>query len=1289
VLEAKKLESRPTVDEVLRRWQSLKDQNQSATVEDLCADDEKKSADLRQHLLAVASMISFLGLDVESVSTGPISTEGVVPDGSSPTLKRQPSGLGVDTAEPAKSVQVPGYEVLEELGRGGMGVVYRARQQSLDRIVALKMILSASHAGSSATARFLHEAKTIALLKHPHLVQVCEYGSHEGKPFFSLEYLEGGSLADKLRGEPQPPTQAAQTVQSLAEAVQAAHEQGIVHRDLKPANVLLAADGTPKITDFGVAKQGDWVITATGDVLGTPSYMAPEQAEGKTKLVGPAADIYALGAILYELLTGRPPFKGASAWETIQLVTNSEPVTPCQLQPGVPRDLETICLKCLEKDPAVRYATAEDLAGDLRRFRSREPIHARPVGGLERTWRWCLRNQPVAASVAAVALSLLAAAVVSVVFGLHAEQSREAEAEGRRGETKAKQEAVQARRDVQQQLIDLSAESGLTAAREGDHSLALLWFARTAQLAGEYPERDELSRIRYGNWLRHVWTPEGTWAVPGFRRDKDQFREFRFSPDGNFLLSVERDGNCLVWDRSGEHLVPLSGPAAHASAAAWEPTAGLLAVGGKDGKVRLLAPPSFQPVEELPAEGDLLSLEFSRDGRRLAWGGDRGARVWDREKRQFLSPLLSHDGPVVTVAFSSDQALLATSSRDGKARVFRALSGSSNPLFTPVPHVLAEYGINHGGPDRVAPRFVADDSTLLTVERSGDLYHLQWRSAETGKVLRTTKTIPGHDFLGAFDVSSTGDRVAVAWADGLVRMLDARTGSILAAVPTEETYWIEDLAFSTDGRSIVTGGHNMKVETWLVEENRNLGLVRAFPAVSHPKQVVRVALSRDGNHLAVALWDGMICFWRVPQGPQVAYQIEAGGATWVELSPDQRLLLPRGTSFRGGSLRETQVHDATTGKPVGPRLAPGGIVVDASFNPDGTQVAIAVLTAQTPDDRGGRVFEADGKAGNVQVWDWKGGKRLVGPVPLPAEPRGLTFRPDGRTVAVVCADYRVVLVDPATGAIRHNLDPGIRTKPFNANLWTTNGESLFSPDGRFLLTWERVPTLHIWDPELGRLVQILEHTERIENAAFNPKDPHVLATGGRDSMLKVWDLSAKKLLLQLPHPRWVQKLTFSPDGSELISSCSDGLIRSWNWRTGELNRALPHNDDLLGFDFTKDRRWLAVSSTKSLELTDWRSGAPAAPEWSLRGGLSWGCVIPAGDHRVVVGGFDGRITGFDLEKIVTPVTAPAEDLMRVAEVVAGRRITNDGNLVPISSNEWSDRWKELQRNGWPKQSLPR
>ena len=244
------------------------------------------------------------------------------------------------------------------------------------------------------------------------------------------------------------------------------------------------------------------------------------------------------------------------------------------------------------------------------------------------------------------------------------------------------------------------------------------------------------------------------------------------------------------------------------------------------------------------------------------------------------------------------------------------------------------------------------------------------------------------------------------------------------------------------------------------------------------------------------------------------------------------------------------MHDATTGEVASPKLEPGGIVVDAAFSPDGDRVAIAALTSQTPAERDRRIFLAGGEAGNVQLWDWKAGRRLVGPVPMPSEPRGLAFRPDGRTLAVVCADYRVVLIRPQTGEVIHELDPGIRTKPHNANLWTSNGEARFSPDGRFLLTWERVPTLHVWDPDSGRLLRTLRHTERVENVAFNPAAPHVLATGGRDSTVSVWDLDRDQLVARLPQPRWTQTLAFSPDGSELISGCSDGLIRSWNWRTG-------------------------------------------------------------------------------------------------------------------------------------------
>jgi eukaryotic-like serine/threonine-protein kinase len=274
---------------------------------------------------------------------------------------------------------VPGYEILGEVGRGGMGVVYKARQTELNRVVALKMILAGGHAGAEALQRFHLEAEAAARLQHPNIVQVHAVGTSDGVPFFSLEFCPGGSLAQRLDGTPWPTRQAAELVATLARAVQAAHDAGVVHRDLKPANVLLTGDGLPKITDFGLAKMLDDSsgLTHSGAVIGTPSYMAPEQAGGRVRTVGPAADIWALGAILYELLTGRPPFKAATPFDTVMLVLESSPAPPRLLNPMIDRDLETICLKCLEKDPARRYLSAAELANDLHRFCEGESISAR------------------------------------------------------------------------------------------------------------------------------------------------------------------------------------------------------------------------------------------------------------------------------------------------------------------------------------------------------------------------------------------------------------------------------------------------------------------------------------------------------------------------------------------------------------------------------------------------------------------------------------------------------------------------------------------------------------------------------------------------------------------------------------------------------------------------------------------------------------------------------------------------------------------------------------------------
>jgi len=368
--------------------------------------------------------------------------------------------------------RIPGYEVEGLLGRGGMGIVYKARQLRLNRFVALKMLATGAYAGPPERSRFQREAEAVASLRHANIVSIYDVGDHEGWPYYTMELLEGGSLAQALKGTPQPALQAAGLLATLAEAMQVAHQAGIVHRDLKPANILLTADGTPKVADFGLARHFDEepALTQSGARMGTPSYMAPEQVIGKSATIGPAADIYALGALLYDLLTGRPPFRAETTAETERQVVAEEPVPPVRLNPKVPRDLETICLTCLHKDPVRRYASAGALAADLRRFLEGRPICARRISPLERGLRWCRRN-PAGAALALTVLVLVGLSVGGALWVQRQQLERRIEAEVRRGRARlAIEAALRHQEDLRERALweDAKLELGLAEARLSD-----------------------------------------------------------------------------------------------------------------------------------------------------------------------------------------------------------------------------------------------------------------------------------------------------------------------------------------------------------------------------------------------------------------------------------------------------------------------------------------------------------------------------------------------------------------------------------------------------------------------------------------------------------------------------------------------------------------------------------------------------------------------------------------------------------------------------------------------------
>jgi WD40 repeat protein/serine/threonine protein kinase len=1090
-------------------------------------------------------------------------TDVPAPAGSGPT-PTPPSDTG---PRPARSdgLHVPGYEMLEELGRGGMGIVYKARQIGLNRLVALKMILAIGHVGQEQRLRFRTEAEAVARLQHPNIVQIFEIGEVSSGPFFSLELVPGGSLAHHMDGTPFPVRPAAQLVATLAHAMHAAHQQGIVHRDLKPANILLAmgpppspgsessngerpeppADwflhAVPKITDFGLAKRVDvetpgpqrealhaplsagQPLTQSGAIVGTPSYMAPEQARGKPDRVGPVTDVYALGTILYELLTGRPPFKAATPLDTVMQVIAQEPVPLTYFQPSLPRDLETVCLKCLEKEPLRRYGTAAELAEELERFLQGKPVRARPIGQFARTWRWCRRNPTVASLLAAVAFLLVGGVAIASYFAVeaafrareadrHAKVARESEAKAKVSEGQARESARQA----YQHLYVAHMTLAQTAYQEANMGLA------RRLLEKQQPERTGNIDLRGFEWF-HLWRLSHLELLT-LEGHRGRVTQIALNPAGTQLASASDDWTVKVWN-------PVNG----------------------------------KPINTLPGHtGAVHCVAFGTDGQRLCSGSeDRTVKVWDPIRGKLIRTLQGHQGVIWSLAFSPDGKLLASGSWDGTVMVWDAAT------LKPV-HTL------RGKTQIWGVAFSPDGKRLVSL--NGDLTANVWDPG-SAKLL---KALPAAGFAHAFVFSPDGRRVASAAIDRttgrttLVNIMDFPSGKLVQTFAGHSNE-VVSVAFSPGGRHVASASWDGTVKVWDLATGE---LFQTF--LGHTGAVNSVAFRPDGQGLASGSHDGTVKVWDLANG-ELAENIQGHSVlcSAIVFSPDGKRLAT------GGADRLVKVSDSATGQLLQTCSGHHGEITTLAFRPDG------------------RLLASGGIDGVVQVWDTASGKRIQRIQVSGPFVQCVALRPDGKRLISSDMQGTAKVRDPTTGKLLAT-HPGQGTvkvwDPTTGKLLATypgpGGRVLrmaINPKGNRLASAGDDPTVSVFDLTSGKVIQRLHgHSRFIMCVAFST-DGQYLATGGVDRTIIIWRLATGNQVQKLQgHTSFVSCLTFSADGKRLASGSEDQTVKVWDLTTGEQVQTLGHPSGLSSVAFSPDGKCLACGLTAgTVKVWDGRTQTPA------------------------------------------------------------------------------------------------
>jgi WD40 repeat protein len=904
---------------------------------------------------------------------------------------------------------VDGYEILGELGRGGMGVVYRARHVLLNRPCVLKMILAGDFADARAVARFRVEAEAEARLHHPNIVQIYHVGEVAGRPFFELEYVEGGSLDRQLDGTPWTPRRAAELVEALARGIAEAHRHGIVHRDLKPGNVLLAADGTPKITDFGLAKSlaGDSNLTQTGAILGSPDYMAPEQAEGKTREVGPLADVYALGAMLYELLTGRPPFRAATMLETLELVRTAEPVPLSRLVPGLPRDVETIALKCLQKEPGKRYDSASALAEDLRRLLGGEPIAARRIGRIERAWRWC-RRHPVPASLTATIVLVAAMGLAAVLW-----QWGEA-VTARDNEARHRLQAEQLTEIANQRAEDLAWEDYINRVNRAYREVQDNNVALAEDLLHGCPSERRGWEWHFINRLCHherlsLEAPAGCVYAIAYSPDG---RRIATATGGPFSVG-KGSSNVELWDReTGQRQMTVPGTEHHVWSLAFSPDGTKLAVGGRSApngrpQVMVLVVKTGEVLwtRHEPSLPQAMSIAFNPDGKSLAVGfgeysgpGIHPVKLYDVASGRETATLPGPKGGVNSLAFHPDGRRLA-------------VAGSE---LVEVWEVVARTRVH---------------------ELRG---HSNW-------VYRV-----------AF--SPDGKWLASGGWDNTIKLRDAATGAERLTIFAHEGF-VLDLAFSPDSRSLASSSEDRSIRLWEVPSGRRLGVFHG-----HTDFVQAVAFTPDGRELASGGLEGTLKVWdRRTSLPVVIVGISSRVKGLWYPRDGRRIVFFLASPVEGQEISKS--WDLSTGE-----LGPTMTGIDRAKLGD-EYVAYPAIngslgTATSADARlharvvrnNANLYESPKRSKSfttsaVEVRDRVTGSVLHTLLGHSADVVSITFSPDGRRIATASFDRTVKLWDTATGR-----------EVFTLRGHTAGVEALgFSHDGHRIVSSGIEGAFRVWD----------------------------------------------------------------------------------------------------------------------------------------------------------------------------------------------------------------------------------